>query len=90
MAEALSGCLHFFFMQMHVAQAALHLLNRTQQQRTANVKGLPPQAVLCTLDFGGTLLYLRGSCYIACHHAPHEAGELTGHSCLCYIRFLGI
>lgn len=46
---------------MYVAQAILHLLNYPQQQREGNVKGLPPQAVLRTLDFDGTLLYFHAS-----------------------------
>ena len=44
--------------QMYVAQAILHLPDSPLQQRDGNVKGLPPQAVLCALDFGSTVLQL--------------------------------
>ena len=75
---------------MYVAQAILHLPDCPLQQRDGNVKGLPPQAVLCTLDFDGTVLYLHGSCDVACHHAPHEAGQFPGNRCFGYIRFLAL
>lgn len=90
MAEALSRCLPLFFgyRQMYVAQAILHLLNYPQQQRADNVKGLPPQAVLCTLDFDGTVLYLHDSCDIVGHHAPHKAGKFPGNCRFCHVCFL--
>lgn len=44
--------------QMYVAQAIVHLPDYPLQQRDGTVKGLPPQAVLCTLDFDSAMLYL--------------------------------
>ena len=76
--------------QMYVAQAILHLLDYPLQQRDGNVKGLPPQAVLCTLDVDSTVLYLPGSCDVACHHAPHEAGQFPGNCRFGYVRFLAL
>lgn len=70
----------------YVAQAILHLLNYPQQQRAGNVKGLPPQAVPCTLDFDSTVLY-HGLYDIVCHHAPHEACKFPGNCCFCHICF---
>lgn len=76
--------------QMYVAQAIVHLLDYPLQQRDSNVKGLPPQAVLCTLDFDSAMLYLPDSCDVACHHAPHKAGQFPGNRCFGYIRFLAL
>ena len=80
-----SSC--FCCRQMYVAQATLHLLDYPQQRQAGNVKGLPPQAVLCTLDFDGMLLYLHGSCDIAGHHAPYKAGQFPGNRCFCHVCF---
>lgn len=55
------------------------------QQRDDDVNGLSPQAVLCTLDIDGTMLY---SCDILRHHAPDEAGKFLGDCCFCDICFL--
>lgn len=81
---------YFGYRQMYVAQAILHLLNCTLQQWDVNVKGLPPQAVLCTLDLDSTMMYLSGSCDVACQHAPHKAGQFPCNRCFCNICFLAL
>lgn len=90
MAEALSGCLQLFLWLQTDVCGVSHLtsVNYPLQQRDVNVRGLPPQAVLCTLDFDGTVLYLYGSCDIAGHHAPHKAGQFPGNRCFCHVGFL--
>ena len=62
-------------------------VDRLLQQRDGNVKGLPPQAVLCTLDIDGTVPYLPGSRDIPCHHAPHKACQFPRDRRFRHIRF---